>query len=215
MNKVEVFFSKLSKKEHNRLMRCYLGIMPEQMSARLLRFHRWEDTQASLLGKLILLYALNENSVYESFNKILLSANGKPYFVESDNFFNISHSDQLVVCALSYCEIGIDIERNVPVNYTDLMHYFSLPEINAINAAADKTLAFYQIWTKKEAVLKALGSGLSISLNTFSVVEQKIFIADREFFFSEVYLDDKYVCSIATAEKVSQIQVTYIDVCNL
>jgi len=88
--------------------------------------------------------------------------------------FNTSHSDGRVVVAVTRgLEIGIDIERiREHEQWGDLARrFFSAAEANALAAydSGGKSDAFFAGWTRKEAFVKALGGGLSIPLDRFSV----------------------------------------------
>jgi len=89
--------------------------------------------------------------------------------------FNISHSDTHLILAMAIgpSPIGIDIE---PCQHnSDLQalarSQFSVIEQDAISRLSDDparlTKAFFNIWTRKEAVIKALGNGLSMPLASF------------------------------------------------
>jgi 4'-phosphopantetheinyl transferase len=79
--------------------------------------------------------------------------------------FNVSHSGELALIALSLdCEVGVDVEAIRPTPLPDdvIARHFSAAERAALAAlpAARRRRAFYQIWTLKEAYLKACGDGL-------------------------------------------------------
>ena len=96
---------------------------------------------------------------------------GKP-FVSASGFprFNLSHSGQCVVFAFcAHHEIGVDVEalgrRHSPL---ELANRFFAAEETAALAALDEAaqgVAFMRLWTSKEAVLKALGHGISFGLH--------------------------------------------------
>ncbi len=88
--------------------------------------------------------------------------------------FNLSHSGDRAVLAVSDdSKVGIDLERIRPIEHLDLAkRYFHPNEVAAIEAPRDpeaQRRAFFLIWTLKEAVVKAIGVGLSIPLDTFEV----------------------------------------------
>jgi 4'-phosphopantetheinyl transferase len=103
------------------------------------------------------------------------NAFGKPRLADRPSVhFSLSHSGDRAVLAVSeQREIGIDIECVRPLDHLDLaQRYFHPNEVSAIEAvkaADEQRLAFYRIWTLKEAVVKAIGKGLSIPLDTFDV----------------------------------------------
>ncbi|MEX0272325.1 4'-phosphopantetheinyl transferase superfamily protein [Leptolyngbyaceae cyanobacterium UHCC 1019] len=78
--------------------------------------------------------------------------------------FNLSHSEDLIVCAIALQSVGIDVEflREVPYRDQLIKRYFSLQEQSMLNAlpAEAKNQAFFEYWTGKEAMLKATGLGI-------------------------------------------------------
>ena len=85
-------------------------------------------------------------------------------------FFNISHSGAWTVAAVSDSEVGVDVQQVKPVDMRLAKRFFTAEEWRRIEEAGDgATELFYRFWTVKEAYLKALGTGLSRPLNSFSV----------------------------------------------
>jgi len=88
--------------------------------------------------------------------------------------FNMSHSGKLTMIALCLdSEIGIDVEAIRPiVEWEDIAAtHFSSHERESLQAEDPKgrESAFFRCWTRKEAVIKAVGMGLSIPLDSFTV----------------------------------------------
>ena len=99
---------------------------------------------------------------------------GKPALQESDLSFNMSHSHEMVLYAVTRVRaVGIDVEWPRPkVAYEQIAErFFSLEEREALSAVAttEKKAAFYNIWTRKEAYIKARGDGITAGLDTFGV----------------------------------------------
>lgn len=96
---------------------------------------------------------------------------GKPRLVSPENmFFNLSHSEGKVVCALSDREVGCDIQRVNGANYLKIKRRFTLREQAMIDGAGENARdIFFRLWTVKESYLKALGVGFSRPLNSFEV----------------------------------------------
>ena len=88
--------------------------------------------------------------------------------------FNISHSHNLALCAIGHvCELGVDIEFiRPPSDFEGLAERFFAPqEVTAIKSLPEEArlASFFRCWTRKEAVLKACGSGLTLPLDRIVV----------------------------------------------
>ena len=88
--------------------------------------------------------------------------------------FNLAHSHELALCAIAQgCELGIDLEyerERIAIEQI-ATKFFSAREAAALCGLPDekKRAAFYNCWTRKEAFIKLLGSGLSLPLDGFDV----------------------------------------------
>jgi 4'-phosphopantetheinyl transferase len=100
---------------------------------------------------------------------------GKPRVTgDGQVHFNLSHCEERAVLAISdTAEVGIDLECERPIEHVDLAkRYFHPNEVTAIAASPDEAeqrRAFFLVWTLKEAVVKALGTGLSTPLDSFEI----------------------------------------------
>ena len=106
------------------------------------------------------------------------SSHGKPslsnYLNGGKIHFNLSHSKGLVLYAMA-CgrEVGIDVERILPgiMDKQFISYVFSQKELYGIHSLPSdlRMIALFQNWTRKEAVVKALGKGLSYDLKQIDV----------------------------------------------
>jgi 4'-phosphopantetheinyl transferase len=86
--------------------------------------------------------------------------------------FNLSHTRGMVACAvIRELDIGVDVERVTRrVRHRELAErFFGEDEVRALRALAPESQPgrFLELWTLKEAYLKARGRGISISLRGF------------------------------------------------
>ncbi len=102
------------------------------------------------------------------------SSHGKPSLSESasDIRFNVTHSGDVALLGfVQSCEIGIDVEQVRQNEELDKLaeRFFSLREREQVLGLTgeEKQTAFYRIWTRKEAYVKALGCGISLALDSF------------------------------------------------
>ena len=106
------------------------------------------------------------------------SANGKPAlaeeFVVAGIHFNLAHSDDLALVAVTRIgQIGVDVECVRPIkNVEDLVARFFSPRENDLFQKLpvdERPVAFFNLWTRKEALLKATGEGITGSLSLVEV----------------------------------------------
>lgn len=89
---------------------------------------------------------------------------GKPYFVaRTDLQFNLSHTKGMVVCALADTPVGVDVEHPRAVRSGLATRYFTEAERGW---AKNDPVCMLTIWTRKEALLKRSGCGVTCPLNT-------------------------------------------------
>ena len=101
---------------------------------------------------------------------------GRPYVAQPaacrDLFFNLSHTDGLVACAVSRSsDVGVDVE-NIQRDLDILAlapSVFAPAEVASVRQSPPETRAdyFFSYWTLKEAYIKARGMGLSLALDGF------------------------------------------------
>lgn len=80
--------------------------------------------------------------------------------------FNFSHCKNAVACALGKGPIGIDVECLGRYNDSLAKFTMSKKEVKAINEAEDPDAMFTILWTRKEALLKLTGEGITDDLKT-------------------------------------------------
>lgn len=106
--------------------------------------------------------------------EIVHDAMGKPGLAgprASALYFSISHSRGYVACAFSRVKVGVDIEqidREIDPAVAKVLSGLERRHLDSLEPE-DRTAAFLEIWTMKEAALKAYGTGLSTPLDGFSV----------------------------------------------
>ncbi len=149
--------------------------LTEDERARADRYHFARDREHHVVarGRLRELLAARVASSPGSL-RFAYSAHGKPTLAASGPVphFNLSHARGLAALAISDdAELGLDIEAIEPLREDVAEHFFSRSEVAALRALpeSDQLCGFYRCWTRKEAVLKSLGDGLSRALDSFDV----------------------------------------------
>lgn len=114
--------------------------------------------------------------------------NGKPYVVNSDIEFSISHSGTVAVCAISDKPVGIDIERIRDANINVAKRLFAPDEQKYVfEKWSLSKQRFFEIWTRKEAYVKMLGKGITYFPEFSTMGDKNI----------ETHIRNKYIVSIA------------------
>lgn len=100
------------------------------------------------------------------------NSSGKPFLNGYPDYgFSVSHSGRAVAFACGYGPVGVDIQKEAAPNAAVVKRYFALGEQAYYEKSREKKAAFYELWTKKEAYLKMLGTGLSTPLASFDVTD--------------------------------------------
>jgi 4'-phosphopantetheinyl transferase len=92
------------------------------------------------------------------------SEKGKPALVHHSLQFNVSHSHELELIAVSLNPVGVDIEQIRPTQFLQLaQRFFHTHEYHYLTSLSpEKQLTtFFRFWTAKEAYLKGTGEGLA------------------------------------------------------
>jgi len=184
------------------------------------QYHQKKDYIRSLLSSALLYYALDKNGIDKKDIIIEKSPMGKPFLKNSKDFknidFNITHSGDWVACAIDSGGIGIDIEQIKDINFTEFEEILSPKETEYING---KLKNFYQIWTLKESLLKALGVGVNKDLSSFTVEPYdkhyaKVFENDKDekqWHFYNFNLDENHSCSICSQSQISKENFNFLE----
>lgn len=119
--------------------------------------------------------------------EIYTSTNGKPYFKDSNIFFNYSHSKNYIACAISIYKVGIDIEETSRIINDDIAKKYL---DNAKNNAKR-----IETWVKKEAYSKLKGLGLQIKFQNIKLSEttEKNFFINGKDYMCSIYCDSDVV----------------------
>jgi len=210
---ITIYYSHISERSHNRLMESYLPFFYSEYQNRLFKYRRWQDAQLSLLGRVLLVKGLDQLKYKFDESKLEYTNFNKPYLEGHDVHFNISHSGNIVVCALTKLgEIGIDIEKIEPIEFLAFKSQMTANEWRMIDESKNPKRSFYTYWSQKEAVIKAHGEGLSIPLKSFEVKNNIAIIECENFYVKEISICDEYSCLIASRENIETTDIKIIKI---
>ena len=152
----------------------WYSLMSFKKKQRVDRLRFMDDKKRTVAGEMLARKAIAEwCHVSEEDIKFGLSEYGKPFAIGLDVEFNISHSGDLVVCAVDNKPVGIDIERIRPMDLNLIQPICMEKEIEYIlvdnlrenifcKITNDSVLSrFFEAWTLKEAYGKLMGTGIT------------------------------------------------------
>ena len=124
------------------------------------------------------------------------SEHGKPFLTGHDNIdFNISHTKGMILCGVTDSgRVGVDVEHVRPLKYNIMKRCFHPDEIDFVESNNDDR-HFFEIWTKKEAYTKYLGTGLAFDITKVNMLskdhDDKLYCFEDNGFVFSVYCDSK------------------------
>lgn len=191
----------------------YQALVPFDPQRKAGYYRRWQDAQAHLLGRLLLIQGLQLFNIDRSgIPPLRYTKYQRPYFdLEID--INIAHSGDYVLCALSnHTQVGVDIERVRPIALEDMRLSFSDKEWAAITAAADPNRQLFDCWTRKEAVIKADGRGMAVAHRTI-LEASSARIENTLWYLKKLTIAEGYCAYLATRMVVhDSIDLRFIDI---
>lgn len=96
---------------------------------------------------------------------------GKPYLADNALYFNLSHSANMTILAVSDKEVGIDCEKNKPRKTDAILRNLTETERGEIFELHD----FYRHWTIKESYVKFVGTSIAKELSHLRYEEGKLY----------------------------------------
>lgn len=187
----DIYFFKSENEEYSEKL---AGLVSPKRRESLAEIRLSLDRKLSLYSELIVRTCASKKlNIDNSLLKFARSEHGKPYLLNDENFhFNISHTKDALVAAVSDENVGADIEKVRDIDCEILMRRFCENERNYIKNSENKTLSFFEIWTKKEGFVKYTGEGLVRDFSSFDVLSKGM--KDG---FKTLYIDS-YVVSVYT-----------------
>lgn len=137
-------------------------------------FYKFDrDKKLSCGVYLLLMKLLDEEGITKPIIKT--EKYGKAYISNfEDIHFNVSHSNNMISCAISDRPVGTDIEYNDPqIDLNIAKQYFFNSEYENIMKSPNPPDEFFSYWVLKESYMKYTGLGFNLSLNSFEILKDK------------------------------------------
>ena len=140
----------------------------EERKQKILRYKNAANRKQSLGAGILLRYVLQLHEV--PVEELKYGPNGKP---ELESIcFNLSHSADLVMCAVGEDAVGCDVEKIGSAREGVARRFFTENEVQYLDAlrGVKRREEFFRLWTLKESYMKMTGEGLSLGLNRLEFV---------------------------------------------
>ena len=202
-----------------------LAGLPDESRKKILSYTHPNAAQQTLIGEQLVRKILStKTGIHPQDLVIQNNDHGKPGLSYPEGyFFNISHSGEWVVAAFSGKPVGIDVQKIRNTKMDVATRFFSPTEINDLvnKSASDQQDYFYTLWALKESYLKAIGTGLTQPLNSFTVIPSTrdkndgfvLFQASEkiDMFINLLPFSDNYKLAVCSADPFLQKEIIYVD----
>lgn len=182
-----------------------LALLPEERQKKVLSLRQTDDALRSLCAGLLV-------RRYVGPGPFLIGPHGKPC-CPAGPCFSLSHSGEMVVLAVHESPVGIDTEDiRRPWLPAVAQRVFTREEQAWLQ---ERPEAFFYLWTRKEAVLKACGRGFSLSPQSFSVLPDSPCLAEGQPYhlYTENYVN--HIISTACPEDAPPFKLIPVDALHL
>lgn len=208
---VYVFYNNIGEASNEKAIDVIFNSFPATLQSKIVAYKKKEDRKRVIAGKALLAEAMKILDIDYGLDKIKYTLHHRPYFDDSFDF-NISHSDDFVVCAISRTNcVGIDIEKIRPVDINDLKIGFRDEDWRTVLDADDQLHAFFSLWTKRESFLKALGIGFTQLLSAVNYNTNKIAWNQKEWSLRQITLHKNYCCHLTVDQPHLQVELKEIN----
>ncbi len=194
--------------ENEELFGSLYARMPRYRRDNIDRMRSPKGKRLSLGAGALLGYALLREGIAD--HELGYIGNRKPVLKNSPLRFNLSHSGNVVFCAVSDKDVGCDVERIRNIKMRIAERFFFREEYAALAECADnesRTDLFFRYWTLKESFMKVTGLGFELPLSEFCIIlggdgiSVRQQVDGRQYFFREYSAFDGYKYAVCLADE--------------
>ncbi len=200
---MNICFAKITEAEN------YFSVLPKERQQQLISIKHEMAKRQSIVGE-GLVRTMLEKLTGKKKEEIVIIRDGqkKPYLAELPFHFNISHSGEYVMAAISIYPIGIDIEMIGRDIWRVMQRVCRGADFSYImdGDEAAKMMRMTEIWTRKEALIKCIGTGI-IDKRMTSVVktgETVLWLDGECYCLSSPKAPKGYCCAVCEKMDVKQ-----------
>ena len=198
---LHILYSLTDPSMEDAILKKYLPMLPDFLQEKIKGYKMRAEQVASLSGICLLIHGLKKSGeAPHHLGGLRFDKNNRPFLKDlPDIDFNISHSGLLVACAVARkVRVGIDIENHQPINIYNLRAQFTLKQWDELENTENAQSLFYKLWVQKEALLKADGSGLSISPSSLEIESNRAIVRQKLWYLQDLDLPMDYSGCLAS-----------------
>lgn len=204
-------------------MELLRSLVSPARKATSLRFVRQQDAQRGLVGELLVIYILRTRyNLHADQIQFVKNTYGKPYLYDYPHIhFNVSHAGDWIVCADGTVPVGIDIEQVRPIDFGIAERFYTADEHDVLMGTPkeQQLQVFYELWTLKESYIKFVGKGLSLPLDSFSILKNenndyKVHSkkpVEMDSFFRRIPIAPQYKLAVCAAEPLGPLPLVMLN----
>lgn len=156
-----------------------LKSVSSQRQEKIMRYIFEADKKLSLYAALLTRLSLSLATGIPASELIFsIENNKKPLLLSTSDYqFNLSHTKGFILCGISNDGmLGVDVEKNVSAPIEVMEQVFHSEEIQYVKNAlsSERNIRFYKVWTRKEAYIKKLGTGLTYGLKSYNTLSSSL-----------------------------------------
>lgn len=175
--------------------------------------HTHTDSAITWLGRMLLFRRLTQLGYsFATLPDLAHTPHGKPYLVGADLHFSLSHSQGILLLAVSDQQpVGIDVETLRPIAWRNYESYFSAAEWLDIAASPHPSRQLIERWVIKEAAHKLNGQRTQPigqkAIKTRRFVKRAYISGERFYYRPLTELPQRFIARLVTKHKVRDLAV--------
>ena len=196
---MKIYIANISPLLNTNVFNSLLQQVSPNRRQKIEKYHFMKDKVLSLGAGLLLNYGLHQMGVeqYELFD----NEYGKPYLKPPDDhiYFNLSHSGEYVMAVFDNDEIGCDIEKITDIDAETVKYCFPVKDSEMSGLVVDNAREFFELWTRKESLSKAIGTGLTNEIRQMpasAFSQNTCRFSGRRYYLHSWSMEDGYVATV-------------------
>ncbi|WP_050740127.1 4'-phosphopantetheinyl transferase family protein [Acetobacterium bakii] len=170
--KTQIFIADTMPLQNPKILQKYLDQVTTERREKVVRQKSIQSQALSLGAEVLMKKAMLKSFGIKGNLIIEKSEQGKPRLLKHSGIhYNLSHSGNYVVCALSNKAVGLDLQKMDRLNLDLATRYFAQEEVVWLfDLPVEKQKkGFFDLWTIKESYMKFTGRGFALPMSSFTV----------------------------------------------